>query len=311
MLKNHNKNYHTNIIHKCNFCNIKEYKIYVSFKKHEKICKEKFEQKEKEKYEREKYEKEEKYNQELLDIKKEELLIKKEELMVKKNFFNLKKQNYKGSKSNIKLLNINNQIINQHQHIYNFVTHEDVNSPNHIKNLLSKEEQLKFVMEIHPSYYLTEIIQKTYCDKFKNVCLTNKNGKYIYVYETNKFIIKDCDTVIENIVKGKSCEIKTMINGLLQEQNKNFENSNINSVVKIKNIDNLLENIDKIQKNNNDFIENSLNENIIKKNKKRVFLLLYNNHEKILKNYTLLSNEELNEEQLHLFTFQTPILNYK
>ena len=33
-LANHNKNYHTNIIHKCNFCNIKEYKIYVSFKKH-------------------------------------------------------------------------------------------------------------------------------------------------------------------------------------------------------------------------------------------------------------------------------------
>ena len=42
-LASHKKNYHNDIIYSCKICNNKKYKLYNSFKKHEKKCKENYE----------------------------------------------------------------------------------------------------------------------------------------------------------------------------------------------------------------------------------------------------------------------------
>ena len=261
-LTNHKRNYHTNLVYKCIICNNKKYNIYASFKRHEKKCKEIFEKKQKEK-------EDEEYKQEILFLKKEEI--------------NLKKQCLK--KSNIKTINniINNNT--QYNYILNFNTHEDINSPNHIKNLLARKDQIKFALDTHPSKYLTTMVEMTYCDKFKNVFLTNLNGKYIYIYKNNKFIVANCEEVIDNIIKGKICEINEMFDGLLDEK--------VNRQPRIPD-----GHMKKLHLNKNSFFEERKNESFKKKNKDRIIIMLYNNQDNIKDTYTLITNEELTEDQL-------------
>ena len=282
-LASHKKNYHNDIIYSCKICNNKKYKLYNSFKKHEKKCKEN--------YELQMIENEEKkYKKELFSLKQEELIIKKEELFIKKEELAIKKDNLMVKKQMIikqgNYKTINNIINNSNNiSIYNFVTHEDINSPNHIKNLLARKDQIKFALNTHPSKYLTTMVEMTYCEKFKNIFLTNLNGKYIYIYKNNKFLVSKCEEVIDNIINGKICEINEMFDGLLDQ--------NINKQPRIQD-----GHMKKLHINKNDFFEESKNENFKKKNKDRIIIMLYNNQDNIKDTYTLITNEELSEEQL-------------
>ena len=274
-LKSHINNYHDNInlIYKCKFCDEKEYTIYSSFKKHEKKCKDKKEKEQNlELLKQQKY-----YEIEILKIKRETLEIKKQ------NLKQYSKKILQPNNINNSILNISNNITNNY--ICNFVAREDINSPNHIKNLLSRKEQIEFAKETHSSNFVTSIVQKVFCDNLKNVYLTNLNGKFIYIYKDNRFIVAKGNDVIDNIVKGKMCEIIEMIDSLLDEKK--------NKCPRIQDVI-----MKKLHIKKNDFFEERKNENFTKKNKDRIIIMLYNNQENIKDAYTLITDEALNEEQL-------------
>ena len=278
-LATHKRNYHPAkpLIYKCSYCNIKEYTVYTCFKRHEKMCKEKNKKEQEIEIEKNKI----KYELEILKLMKESLEIKN------------KKSRETTSKNYVKPLTLINNIYsnttnittNNINYICNFVTREDINSPNHIKNLLSRKEQIEFAKETHPANFITSIVQKTYCEYFKNVYLTNLNGKYIYVYKDNKFIVANCNETIDNMIKGKLCEFNEMMECLLDE-NKN----------KLPRIQDVI--MKKLHIKKNDFFEERKNENFTKKNKEKIIIMLYNNQENIKEVYTLIANEELDEEQL-------------
>ena len=56
--------------------------------------------------------------------------------------------------------------------------------------------------------------------------------------------------------------------------------------------------MEKLYIKKNDFIEEIKNDNFTKKNKDRTIIMLYNNQDNIKKTYTIITDEELNEEQL-------------
>ena len=54
----------------------------------------------------------------------------------------------------------------------------------------------------------------------------------------------------------------------------------------------------KLHVNKNSFFEERKNESFKKKNKDRIIIMLYNNQDNIKDTYTLITNEELTEDQL-------------
>ena len=87
------------------------------------------------------------------------------------------------------------------------------------------------------------------------------------------------------MIKGKLCEFNEMMECLLDE-NKN----------KLPRIQDVI--MKKLHIKKNDFFEERKNENFTKKNKDRIIIMLYNNQDNIKKTYTIITDEELNEEQL-------------
>ena len=209
-------------------------------------------------------------------------------LKLKKENFEIKNKNLKNSKSK-KITNYlsttNNNTINNINYICNFVAREPLDSPNHIKNLLTRKEQIEFAKETHPSNFITRAIQKTYCEQFKNVLLTNLNAKHLYIFKDGRFVVARGNETLENMVKGKYWEVSEMIEGLLDE--KKNKQPRINNGI-----------MEKLYIKKNDFIEEIKNDNFTKKNKDRTIIMLYNNQDNIKKTYTIITDEELNEEQL-------------
>ncbi len=165
------------------------------------------------------------------------------------------------------LRDIKNNVIHQ-QIINNNVTNQvnnitiNVNSFGREKiSHISDDEYAKFLNDFFAGYL--KFIEKIHFDENTpenhNLCLTNMNSRYIYVYEKNNWVLKEKNEIVNKLMTRKY--------NLLSDKFEEFEENN-----KIK--ESVLENFREFQGNYN-------NTEAKKNTKNSIMLLLYNNREKV------------------------------
>ena len=179
-------------------------------------------------------------------------------------------------KQSIKKFTTENNGVTFQQIINNVNNVDTINNLNINNNLMINinsfgKENISHITEKEYKQYMTgffpgfvKFIEKVHFDdnapENHNIYFTNLKSKYIYVYEDNKWIMKQKNDIIDDIIRKKYL--------LLDDKCEEYEDKEIN-----ENISNKFR----------EFQENFYNEEAQKNTKDDVMLLLYNNRDKIEK----------------------------
>ena len=129
---------------------------------------------------------------------------------------------------------------------------------------ITEADYKKYLSGFFPGFI--KFIEKVHFDdnvpENHNICISNLKSKYVYVYENNKWIVKEKDDILDNFITKKY--------NLLTDKFEEFEENNIIN--------------DKIIDNFKEFQENYDNVESQKNTKNNIMLMIYNNRDKVKTN---------------------------
>lgn len=284
--------------YKCKYCD-KEYTLFQSRWQHEKKCKIQNEQKEKEKEEKRLKEDAELQAQILKnEMLQKELEHKNEIIKLQKKLLKCKRIDAKTFKEVNKILmnrSYNNSInmTNSNNNNNNNNTYQILSLGNEeLTNVLTMEQKKQILNSRMMS--LEKIVEIAHCgemNQFKNIVITNLKDNYAYRYDDSKgyFITVAKNDMLDDIVINRLMDIEAIYDEL----------KTANKIdVKTKKL--IQDFLDKMENNENPFFDNETKYDSFRSYKiDKIKILLYNNHDKITKDISLLiSNKEDSSDNL-------------
>ena len=129
---------------------------------------------------------------------------------------------------------------------------------------ITETDYKKYLSGFFPGFI--NFIEKVHFDdnvpENHNICISNLKSKYVYVYENNKWIVKEKDDILDNFITKKY--------NLLTDKFEEFEENNIIN--------------DKIIDKFKEFQDNYDNLESQKNTKNNIMLMIYNNRDKVKTN---------------------------
>jgi hypothetical protein len=272
--------------HICKYCN-KEFGYQQSKWLHEKKCKIKQEQKVKEDAEAQ-----------------NKIVLLQKELEHKNEIIRLQKKLLKSKRIDAKTFKeVNKILMNRSYNNSINMTNSNNNSNNNTYQILSLgNEELSNVLTIEQKKQilnsrmmsLEKIVEITHCgemNQFKNIIITNLKDNYAYRYDDSKgyFITVAKNDLLDDLVINRLTDIEAIYDEL----------KTANKIdVKTKKL--IQDFLDKMENNENPFFDNETKYDSFRSYKiDKIKILLYNNHDKITKDISLLiSNKEDSSDNL-------------
>jgi len=274
--------------HICKYCN-KEFGYQQSKWLHEKKCKTKQEQKVKEDAEAQ-----------------NKIILLQKELEHKNEIIRLQKKLLKSKRIDAKTFKEVNKILmnRSYNNSINMTNSNNTNNSNNntyqilslgneeLSNVLTMEQKKQILNSRMMS--LEKIVEITHCgemNQFKNIIITNLKDNYAYRYDDSKgyFITVAKNDLLDDLVINRLTDIEAIYDEL----------KTANKIdVKTKKL--IQDFLDKMENNENPFFDNETKYDSFRSYKiDKIKILLYNNHDKITKDISLLiSNKEDSSDNL-------------